>query len=161
MINLFTEDHQQLLSALLKNKVDFMLIGGYAVIHYGYDRNTGDMDIWLKRGNENRDKLIAGLKEFGIIDEHLKMLADMDFTKPIPVFYFGNEPRRFDFITMLSNITFEDAIEQVNYIEMDSLRVPVIYYNHLIASKLTSSRLKDKADIEELEKINKYRNKNP
>lgn len=157
MINLFTEQHQQLLATLIKNKVDFMLIGGYAVIHYGYDRNTGDMDIWLKTGNENRDKLIKALKEFGIINEHLEILAEMDFTNPIPVFYFGNEPRRFDFITKISNVTFEDAIKEVNHIFLESLKVPVIHYNHLVASKFTSTRLKDKADIEELEKINKYR----
>lgn len=45
MIDLFTREHQQLLSALIKNQVSFMLVGGYAVIHYGYDRNTGDMDL--------------------------------------------------------------------------------------------------------------------
>ncbi|MBS1496397.1 MAG: hypothetical protein JSS98_03155 [Bacteroidetes bacterium] len=58
MINLFTEEHREILEVLLKHKVDFMLVGRYAVIHYGYDRNTGDIDIWLKTGNENRDKLI-------------------------------------------------------------------------------------------------------
>lgn len=41
MINLFTTEHQQLLAALIKHKVDFMLVDGYAVIHYGYDRTTG------------------------------------------------------------------------------------------------------------------------
>jgi hypothetical protein len=160
MINLFTEEHQQLLSALIKNKVDFMLVGGYAVIHYGYDRNTGDMDIWLKTGNENRDKLIAALKDFGVIDEHLERLKKMDFTNPIPVFYFGKEPRKIDFITMISNIKFEEAIQQVNYINLENLQVPVIHYNHLIFSKLTSSRLKDKADIEELQRVNKYKKGN-
>ena len=97
MINLFTEEHQQLLSVLIKNKVDFMLVGGYAVIYYGYDRNTGDMDIWLKTGNENRDKLVKALKDFGVIDQHLERLKEMDFTNPVPVFYFGKEPRRIDF----------------------------------------------------------------
>lgn len=158
MINLFTEDHQQLLAALIKHKVDFMLVGGYAVIHYGYDRNTGDMDIWLKTGNENRDKLVNALKQFGITDEHLEILSAMDFTNPVPVFYFGKEPRRFDFVTLISNVTFEEAIKQVNYMNLESLKIPVIHYNHLVASKFTSTRLKDKADIEELEKINKYRN---
>ena len=62
MINIFVEEHKQILFALIKNKVDFMIIGGYAVIHYGYHRNTGDMDIWLQTGNENRDKLINALK---------------------------------------------------------------------------------------------------
>lgn len=157
MINLFTEEHQQLLSALIKNKVDFMLVGGYAVIYYGYDRSTGDMSIWLKTGNENRDKLIKALKDFGVIDQHLETLKEMDFTNPVPVFYFGKEPRRIDFITMISNVKFEEAIQRVNYSALENEKVPVIHYNDLILSKLTSNRLKDKADIEELEKINKYR----
>lgn len=159
MINLFIEEHQQLLSALIKNKVEFMLVGGYAVIHYGYDRNTGDMDIWLKTGNENRDKLINALKEFGIIDEHIDTLEQIDFTNPVQVFTFGKEPRKVDFITMIANVQFEEAIQKVNYINIENLQVPVIHYNHLIFSKLTSDRLKDKADIEELQRINKYRNK--
>lgn len=157
MINLFTEEHQQLLFALIKNKVDFMLVGGYAVIHYGYDRITGDMDIWLKTGNENRDKLIEALKDFDVINEHTETLKKMDFTNPVPVFYFGREPRKIDFITMIANVKFEDAIKQVNYIPLENVKVPVIHYNHLILSKLTTSRLKDKADVEELEKIHKYK----
>ena len=157
MINLFTEEHQQLLSVLIKNKVDFMLVGGYAVIYYGYDRNTGDMDIWLKTGNENRDKLVKALKDFGVIDQHLETLKEMDFTNPVPVFYFGKEPRRIDFLTMISNVKFEEAMQRVNYSALENEKVPVIHYNDLILSKLTSNRLKDKADIEELEKINKYR----
>ena len=159
MINLFTNDHQQLLSAMIKNKVDFMLVGGYAVIYYGYDRNTGDLDVWLKTGNENRDKLINALKDFGIVDEHLETLRQMDFTNPVPVFYFGNVPRKIDFITMISNVHFEDAIQQVNYIRLKEIEIPVINYNQLILSKLTSSRLKDKADIEELQRIHKYKNR--
>ena len=157
MINIFVEEHQQILFALIKHKVNFILIGGYAVIHYGYDRNTGDMDIWLQTGNENRDKLIAALSDFGVIEEHLNTIKKMDFTNPLPVLFFGQTPRKIDFITKISNITFEEAIKEVNYINLEDVNVPVIHYNHLILSKLTSSRMKDKADIEELEKIHKYR----
>ena len=157
MINIFVAEHQQILFALIKHKVDFMIIGGYAVIHYGYDRNTGDMDIWLQTGNENRDKLINALRDFGITDEHLETLKKMDFTNPVPVFYFGEIPRKIEFITLISNVRFEDAIQHVNYLPVENEKIPVIHYNDLILSKLTSTRLKDKADIEELERINKYR----
>ena len=115
------------------------------------------MDIWLKTGNENRDKLIEALKDFGVIEEHIETLKNMDFTNPLPVFYFGEEPRRIDFITLIANVKFEDAIQQVNYIDLENIKVPVIHYNHLISSKLNSYRLKDKADIEELQRINKYK----
>ncbi len=60
MINILLEEHQQILLALAKYEVNFMLIGGYAVIHYGYERTTGDMDIWLQLGNENRDRFFVG-----------------------------------------------------------------------------------------------------
>jgi hypothetical protein len=56
------DEHKAILLQLLKYKVDFMLIGGYAVIYHGYGRTTGDMDIWLKPDNENRDKLIPVLR---------------------------------------------------------------------------------------------------
>ena len=157
MINIFIEEHQQILFALIKHKVDFILIGGYAVIYYGYDRTTGDMDIWLQIGNENRNKLIKALKDFGIIDEHLEALRKMDFTNPLPVFYFGIKPRQIDFLTSVSNVKFEEAIKNVNYFPLKEEKIPVIHFNDLILSKITSGRLKDKADIEELQRINKYR----
>jgi len=42
------------LSVLIKYDVEFMLIGGYAVILNGYERTTTDMDIWLNPDNENK-----------------------------------------------------------------------------------------------------------
>lgn len=138
-----------------------MLIGGYAVIHYGYERTTGDMDIWLQLGNENRNNLFKALEEFGIEDDDIAQLRQMDFANPLPVFFIGEAPRRINFVTMISNVNFEEAIKKVNYFSVENdLKIPVIYYNHLILSKLNTGRIKDKADIEELERINKFRKKN-
>lgn len=44
-MNIFVEEHQELIRLLSKFEVDFLLIGGYAVIYYGYRRNTGDLDL--------------------------------------------------------------------------------------------------------------------
>ena len=158
MINVLLEEHQQILAALIKHRVSFILIGGYAVIHYGYERTTGDMDIWLQLSNENRDKLVSALADFGISDEGLDLIKQTDFTSPLEVIHIGDPPRRIDFITLISNVKFEDAINNINYFSLEDMEVPVIHYNDLILSKHTSIRLKDKADIEELKRINKYRN---
>ncbi len=40
-MNIFIERHQQFLKELLDAQVEFILIGGYAVIYYGYRRGTG------------------------------------------------------------------------------------------------------------------------
>ena len=56
-MNIFFKEHHEILAALLKHRVNFMLIGGYAVNYYGYHRTTGDMDIWLEPSNENKEML--------------------------------------------------------------------------------------------------------
>lgn len=152
------EEHQQLLKALLNNDVLFLLIGGYAVIHYGYGRTTGDMDIWLQLGDTNKSKLIKALEEFGIEPDDIIELGKMDFTKPLPVFFIGEKPRRIDFVTLISNVNFDEAFKRVNYFTLDDgLQIPVIHFDDLIRSKLNTGRFKDQADIEELQRINKYR----
>lgn len=159
MINVLLEEHQQLLLLLIKHKVSFMLIGGYAVIYYGYERTTGDMDIWIQLGNENRDNLIKALYEFGIEESGLEKIKQADFSKPQQAIHIDDKPRSIDFLTLISNVKFEEAIQQVNYFPLENEQIPFIHYNDLILSKITSGRLKDKADIEELQRINKYRKK--
>jgi predicted nucleotidyltransferase len=160
MMNFFIEEHKQLLRTLIQNHVSFLIIGGYAVIHYGYERTTGDLDIWLRLGNENKEKLLKALKTFSIQEEDLEELRKMDFTNPLPVFFIGQKPRRIDFVTMISNVSFEEAINKADYFLLENdLQIPVIHFNHLILSKSSTGRLKDLADIEELQRINKYRGK--
>lgn len=156
-MNIFIEEHQQMLVALAKHHVQFILIGGYAVVYHGYARTTGDMDIWLALNNDNKENLAKALREFGIDEESLSIFNSIDFTKPQNVFYFGKEPRRIDFLTMVSNVKFEDAYKEAVYFPLENIQVPVIQYNQLILSKLTSGRMKDKADIEELQKIHKFK----
>jgi len=156
-MEIFIPEHREILIALAKHEVAFMLIGGYAVIHYGYGRTTADMDIWLQTGNRNRDKMIKALEEFGIMDEDIEQLKIIDFSDPLPVFWFGQPPRSIDFVTRISSINFEDAIKEVRYFLLENIKIPVIHYEHLILSKSTTGRLKDKADIEELQRINQYR----
>ena len=73
-MDILQEDHTQLLILFIDNNVDFMLIGGYAVIHYGYERSTADMDIWIKPSEENKIKLINSLRQYGIEEEDLNQL---------------------------------------------------------------------------------------
>ena len=115
------------------------------------------MDIWLKANNENRDKLIQAHNEYGVIQEDLNAISKQDFTK-IQFFYFGKKPRRVDFLTNISGITFDVAEKEVNHFPLQNEMIPIIQYHHLILSKITSERIKDKADVQELQNINKFKN---
>lgn len=38
-------DFREFLKLLAEHRVDYLLIGGYAVGYYGYPRTTADMDV--------------------------------------------------------------------------------------------------------------------
>lgn len=46
MGNIFNSDFRDFLQALNNNEVEYLLVGGYAVILHGYSRVTADMDVW-------------------------------------------------------------------------------------------------------------------
>ncbi len=148
--------HQEMILALLQNDVEFILIGGYAVIYHGYVRTTGDMDVWLNPSDDNKQKL---LKVFTLLDfdpEGIKIIEDMDF-QDVVVFHIGIEPERIDFLSKVEGLNFEEAFRQKEILHMESYAIPFLRLDDLIANKLLVNRNKDKADIENLIKINKLR----
>lgn len=58
-------DFADLLLALLECDVQFLLVGGYAVAHHGHARATKDIDVWVRPGEDNADRVIRALREFG------------------------------------------------------------------------------------------------
>lgn len=151
-MNIFLNEHKQLILELLDAKVEFILVGGYAVIYHGYGRTTGDMDIWLKPDNENKMMLIPVLATNGIIQDDLNQLIKMDFTNPL-AFHLDEPPRRVDFLTHLSGLSYEEANKTKVILSVEEKQVPVLHFDHLIINKLASNRTKDRADVEELQKI--------
>ena len=151
-MNLFIDRHQELLKDLLDANVDFIIIGGYSVIFHGYKRTTGDVDIWLKPDNTNKVKLLPVLKKVGFDKETLEKIAEYDFTKHL-VISIWEEPEKVDFLTRINLVSYEDADKQKVVADIDGIQIPFIHVNHLVLSKITTGRAKDKADIEELQRI--------
>jgi hypothetical protein len=154
-VNVFDNYTVIVLKSLIKHSVRFIVVGGYAVNYYGYRRTTGDIDIWLEPSNgENKTKLLAAFREIGIPAESIQHLADLNFETP-QVFMDGVEPQKIDFMTSLSGVNFDEAWIQKKIVSIDELDVPFINYQHLIISKISTERVKDKLDVEQLQKINK------
>lgn len=153
-MNLFIEKHQGLLKELLLKKVDFIVIGGYSVIFHGYARSTGDVDLWLRPDNVNKLKLLDVLRQMNFDEEDIQHIAELDFKKHI-VFSMWDEPEKVDFLTRISMIEFEQADQRKIIADIDGVKIPFLHLNDLVLSKFNTGRLKDKADIEELQKIQK------
>ena len=63
---LLTDDFKEFLKSLNANRVDYLLVGGYAVGYYGYPRATVDLDVWVKATRDNGDRVVAALRAFGL-----------------------------------------------------------------------------------------------
>jgi hypothetical protein len=158
-MNVLLEEYKKFLLLLIKHNVEFILIGGYAVIYYGYARTTSDMDIWLKPDNNNKDNFINALNEYGIIEDDINLLRSIDFTST-QAFHIGKEPNKIDFLTKVQGVIYATADKEKIFFPLKNQQVPIIQYHHLITTKMLSGRGKDKADVEELQNIHKYRQNN-
>jgi len=150
---IFLEPHKSFLKKLVSGNVDFILVGGYAVNYYGYTRTTGDIDLWLKPDNDNRDRLISVLIKEGFSKAGINKIQSLDFTSMV-AFHSGELPFKIDFMTHISGLTFSAAIGKKESLLVDDFVIPVLNFEHLILSKMSTSRKRDKVDVEELQKIN-------
>jgi predicted nucleotidyltransferase len=155
-MNIFLSQHEQFFKCLLDEKVEFIVVGGYAVIFHGYGRTTGDMDLWLRPTNDNKSKFINALRFYHIMEEDLNELQGADFTVPLS-FHIGESPNRIDFLTQLSGLNYDEASKHNDYLDLKTYKIPFLRYEDLIVNKLYSNRAKDKADVEELQKIMKLK----
>lgn len=148
----FLEKYQQIFSLLIQNEVDFIVVGGYAVIYYGYHRTTGDLDIWLKPDNQNKKKFILALEKLDFEKESINQVDRMDFTRPI-LLNIGEAPEKVELMTFVSGLTYEEANEKKIITQSEKLDIPFLSLDHLIISKMSAGRLQDLADIEKLQKV--------
>jgi len=152
------EDFRKIFRLLNRYQVEFMIIGGYAVIFHGYHRTTGDLDIWLKPTEENKVKLSKALKDYPIEDEDVEKVLSKDFSEQV-VFHIGEKPWKIEFMTHLSGIKYSEAEKLMIRQEMNDITVYFIDALHLKVNKFHSGRLQDMADLDELEKIAKHKSK--
>ena len=60
----FSPDIQEFFTLLAEYSVEYVIVGGEAVIYYGFARLTGDVDIFYRGSSENVAKLYGALKDF-------------------------------------------------------------------------------------------------
>lgn len=156
-MNIFHDEHIEVIKLLTKQKVQFILVGGVAVNFHGYSRPTGDLDIWLKPSEENKLKLADCLSKIGIITEDIEKIKMLDFDKP-SAFHIGNKPPFvIDFLTKIVGVKWDEAWDQKVFFALGDLKIPFLHINHLKQNKLISGRAKDLNDLEQLTRIEQLR----
>jgi hypothetical protein len=147
---ILNNDYKDILRALSENKVKFLLVGAYAMAAHGYPRSTMDIDLWVMPEPENAALVMKALGDFGA---PIGELTSDDLQKEDTIFQIGVVPRRIDIITSVDGLNFNDAFSHSDIMNIEEISIHVLSLSDLIKNKLSTGRLKDKADAEELSEL--------
>jgi len=140
-------DFKDFLKLLKEHKVQYLLIGGYAVGYHGYPRATANMDIWIAMRSENAEKIVSVLREFGFDVPELS--AEL-FLKDKQIVRMGVPPVKLEITTSISGVDFDECYRERVIDILDGIEVNLISLKHLKINKKASDRYKDLNDLENL-----------
>ncbi|MEM7550651.1 MAG: nucleotidyltransferase [Bacteroidota bacterium] len=151
--NRFPEHFRTFIQCLNKHKVEYLIIGGYAMGAYGHHRGTGDLDIFVSISDINAERLVKASIEYGIPSDSVK--KDM-FIVP-KMIGIGNPPLRIEILKHLDNIDFKYAFQRMEKREVEGLQINLISLDDLIllkrSAKKDRSAARDAEDLSFLEKL--------
>jgi len=142
------QDIHEFIELCLSRKVEFLLVGGYALAFHGAPRFTEDIHLMVLVSPENADKLHAVLSDFGFGEAGI---TREDFLEADQVIQLGRAPNRIDILTGISGVTWQEAWASRARVDLDGLEIQVIGRNELIQNKQATGRPQDLADLARLQ----------
>lgn len=148
MPDFFNQDFRDFLKALNRQNVEYILVGGMAVILHGYVRTTGDMDVWVNHTKENYQKIAKAFFDFGM--PVFDMTEENFLSEHYDVWSFGVSPVKIELMTAVKGLNFEDAYKVSQLYAEDEITIRFLHLNSLIEAKKASGRYKDLDDLDQL-----------
>jgi len=138
------QDFREFLKLFNSKKVEYLVIGGYAVGYYGYPRPTGDLDIWISNAPDNAERARAALEEFGFNCSINVLLNDNEVAR------MGIPPFRIEVLTTIDGVNFSDCYTERVTADVSGVEMSLISLPRLKENKKASGRSKDVTDLENL-----------
>ncbi|KWT79576.1 hypothetical protein [Candidatus Magnetominusculus xianensis] len=142
------KDFREFVELLIDKKVEYLIVGGYAVAFHGHPRYTGDLDIWIRISEENAAKILHVLDDFGFSSLGLR---PEDFLTPGNIIQLGYPPVRIDILTTVDGVEFTDCYSRRLTVTHSGLELTVIGLECLKTNKRAAGRPGDLADLAKLD----------
>src|SRR5690349_16291176 len=68
--------YKELLQLLNEFEVEYLIVGGFAVMKYGEPRYTKDLDLWVNNSAQNSQRVVGALRKFGAPLDHDEITAE-------------------------------------------------------------------------------------
>ena len=116
-------------------------MGGFATNFHGYQRFTGDVDIYLEDTLPNRRRLRKAYEAYCSIDfESFETIQFVPGWVEFPL----KDGTRLDIMTSMLGVeaAFEECLQSARIAEIDGIKIPVLNIQHLINNKKAVGRPK-------------------
>ncbi len=144
----FPRDFKEFLQLLNSKKIEYLVVGGYAVGYHGYPRATGDMDIWIALNEHNAINMVEAMKEFGFDPPELQKEL---FLKDQKVIRMGVPPMRLEILTSIDGVHFKACFNNRVIADFGDFKVNFISKDDLLTNKRASGRPQDLVDFDKLQ----------
>lgn len=144
-MSFFSKVHERILRKFILYDVEFVLIGGHAVVFYGVRRTTSDIDILVRPTLENGVKILKAFQSLKLQTEDIK---PSDFTNE-QVFTFGMEPDAVDILTFSKGIPLDDIFRNAIETRVEDLTISIIDIKDLLKNKEAIGRTAEKGLVDQ------------
>src|SRR5260370_6842800 len=103
--------YRELLQLLNEFEVEYLIVGGFAVMKYGEPHCTKDLDVWVHNSPQNSLRVVAALEKFGAPVVHDGITAETFAEKQV-VYQIGITPLCIDILTKINAVNITDATLQ-------------------------------------------------
>jgi len=135
------DDYEELVAILNTRKVEFIIVGAYAVGYHGYIRATTDMDILVNSAPANAIRLAVALTDFaGVVVDPAQIIEKT-------LIELGREPNSVHIITTITGVTWKAAWATRVKGEIGNQAASFLSKNCLIKNKRAIGRDKDLLDL--------------
>ncbi|MBW8051252.1 MAG: hypothetical protein FVQ77_13105 [Cytophagales bacterium] len=159
-MNITDKEVLQFFRALNDHSVKYMLVGGVATAFHGYVRATQDLDLWIQKNDENKEKLINALRAVDV--QGAELYRNIPLIPGFSSVKIGDKGFEADLMEYMRSFTanqFDNCYERARKTKFEGVPFTVIHIDDLIKEKKALNRGKDKIDVEELEKIRKKKDR--
>lgn len=141
------EEYLNLLRHFHAAGVEYVVVGGYAVIAHGFPRTTGDLDLLVRPSAANARRVVKALGQFGYTQGEFE---EADFVAVPNFISFSAKGVWIDLLTDLQGVGFDEAFSTSLELLFDDVPVRYIGLAALRIAKQASGRPQDLRDLENL-----------
>lgn len=145
-----------------EKRLDYVVIGGVALVLHGVVRVTADLDLVVSLDRENLERLLSAMRELGyrpripvqpeaLLEPENRAFWIAEKNMEVFSFYDPGKPLALVDIMIREEIGFAELRQHAVFVPVDGLQVPVVAVDDLISLKKIAGRAQDLEDIKSLE----------